>query len=65
MFVPLYEMKLFMCFVDMKNDFYARHRKVMEWVMQKKIMPKPVICAVMSLHEVEKAWSKFCAVGRV
>ena len=43
--------KFNMCFVDMEKAFDRVPRKVVEWVMRKKGIPKALVRAAMSLYE--------------
>ena len=40
-----------MCFVDLEKAFDRVPRRVMEWAMRKKGLPKILVKAVMSLYE--------------
>ena len=42
--------KLYMCFVDLEKAFDTVPRKVLEWSMQKKVMPDVLVRSVMSLY---------------
>ena len=46
--------KLYMCFVDIEKAFDRVSRKVMEWVMRKKGLPKVIVRAVMRLYHRTK-----------
>ena len=43
--------KLYICFVDLEKAFDRVPRKVLEWVMRNKVMPKVLVRTVMSLCE--------------
>ena len=45
------EKKLYMCFVDLEKVFDRVPRKVIEWALRKKSLPKVLVKAVMSLYE--------------
>ena len=45
------EKKLYMGFVDLEKAFDRVPRKVMEWALRKKSLPKVLVKAVMSLYE--------------
>ena len=45
------EKKLYMCFVDLEKTFDRVPRKVMEWALRKKRLPKVLVKVVMSLYE--------------
>jgi len=48
------EKNLYMCFVDLEKAFNRVPRKVMEWAMRKKGLPKAMVKAVMSLYKGSK-----------
>ena len=50
----LREKKLFMCNVDLEKAFDRVPRKLLEWVMKKKLIPDIWVRSVMSLYEREK-----------
>ena len=54
MFRGLYMKKLYMCFVDIEKAFDTVPRKVVEWAMRKKGLPKVIVRAVMSLYHGAK-----------
>ena len=43
--------KNYMCFVNLEKSFYRVPRKVLEWAMKKKGIPKVLVRSVMSLYE--------------
>ena len=45
------EKKLYICFVDLEKAFDRVPRKVMEWALRKKSLPKVLVKAVMRLYE--------------
>ena len=51
--------KLYMCFVDLENAFGRVQRKVLEWVVKRKGIPKVLIRSVMSLYEGVKTRVRF------
>ena len=42
--------KLFFCFVDLEKAFDRVLRKVIEWALRKKLVPKRLVQAVMSMY---------------
>ena len=46
--------KLYMCFVDLVKAFDIVPRKVLEWVLRKKLIPDVFVMSMMSLYEGEK-----------
>jgi len=48
------EKRMYMCFVDLEKAFDRVPRRVMEWAMRKKGLPKIMVKAVMSLYEGAK-----------
>ena len=46
--------KLFICFVDLKKAFGRVLRKVIEWVLKKKLIPERLVQAVMSMYKGAK-----------
>ena len=43
--------KLYMCYMDLKKAFERVARRVMQWALRKKGLPKILVKAVMSLYE--------------
>ena len=43
--------KLFICFVDLEKAFDLVLRKVIEWTLRKKLVPKRLVQAVMSMYK--------------
>ena len=48
------EKKLYMCFFDLEKAFDRVPRRVLEWAMRKRGIPKAMVRAVMSLYEGAK-----------
>ena len=46
--------RLYICFVDPEKAFDRVQRKVLEWAMRKKAMPKVLVRSVMNLYEGAK-----------
>ena len=46
--------KLFICFVDLEKAFDRVLRKVIEWALRKKLVPKRLVQAVMSMYKEAK-----------
>ena len=46
--------KLFICFVDLEKAFDGVPRKVIEWVLRKKLVPERLVQAVMSMYKGAK-----------
>ena len=46
--------KLFICFVDLEKAFDQVPRKVIEWALRKKLVPKRLVQAVMSMYKGAK-----------
>ena len=47
-------LKLFICFVDLKKAFDRVPRKVIEWALRKKLVPERLVQAVMSMYKGAK-----------
>ena len=50
--------KLFICFVDLEKAFGRVLRKVIEWVLRKKLVPEKLVQAVMSRYKGAKTRAK-------